>query len=67
MRWSYGALARRLPDCLLQQVVSDSGDGGVMTAVRLRLASVLVVVATWSTDLDVLFSGVRCTAMTEDE
>ena len=68
-RWSYGALARRLPDCLLQQVVPDSGDGGAMTAARLRLASVLVVVARWSTDLDVIFiiSGIRCTAMIEDE
>ena len=45
-----------------------SGEGGVMTAVRLRLASVLVVVARWSTDLDVIFiSGVRCTAMIEHE
>ena len=40
-----------------------------MTAVRLRLASVLVVVARWSTDLDVIFiiSSVLRTAMTEDE
>ena len=45
VRWSYGALARRLPDCLLQQVVPYSGDGGAMTAARLRLALVLVVVA----------------------
>ena len=69
VRWSYGALARRLPDCLLQQVVPDSGDGGAMTAARLRLASVLVVVARWSMNLDVIFiiSGVRCTAMIEDE
>ena len=69
VRWSYGALARRLPDCLLQQVVPDSGDGGAMTAARLRLASVLVVVARWSTDLDVIsiISGIRCTAMIEDE
>ena len=46
-----------------------SGDGGAMTAARLRLASVLVVVARWSTDLDVIFiiSGIRCTAMIEDE
>ena len=43
--WSYGALARRLPDCLLQQVLPGSGEGGAMTAARLRLASVLVVVA----------------------
>ena len=69
VRWSYGALARRLPDCLLQQVVPDSGDGGAMTAARLRLASVLVVVVRWSMDLDVIFiiSGIRCTAMIEDE
>ena len=38
-----------------------------MTVARLRLASVLVVVARWSTDLDVIFiSGVYCTAMIED-
>ena len=69
VRWSYGALARRLPDCLLQQVVPDSGEGGVMTAARLRLVSVIVVVARWSTDMDVIFiiSSVRCTAMIEDE
>ena len=48
--------------------MSDSGDGRAMTAARLRLASVLVVVAMWSTDLDVIFiSGVRSTAMIEDE
>ena len=45
----------------------DSGDGGAMTAARLRLTLVLVVVARWSTDLDVIFIfGVRCTAMIED-
>ena len=40
-----------------------------MTAARLQLASVLVGVARWSMDLDVNFiiSGVRCTAMIEDE
>ena len=40
-----------------------------MTVARLRLASVLVVAARWSTDLDVIFviSDVRCTAMIEDE
>ena len=61
--WSYGALARRLPDYLLQQVVPGSGDGGAMTVARLRLASVLVVVARWSMDLNIIFiiSGVRCT------
>ena len=69
VRWSYGALARRLPDCLLQQVVPDSGDGGAMTAARLRLASVLVVVARWFMYLEVIFiiSSVRCTTIIEDE
>ena len=69
VRWSYGALARRLPDCLLQQRLPGSKEGGVMTAARLLLTSVLVVVARWSTDLDVIciISGVRCTAMIEDE
>ena len=69
VRWFYGALARRLPDYLLQQVVPGSGDGGAMTAARLRLASVLVVVARWSMDLDIIFiiSGIHCTAMIEDE
>ena len=43
--WSNGALARRLPDCLLQQVLPDSGEGGAMTTTRPRLASVIVVVA----------------------
>ena len=46
----------------------DSGDRGAMTAARLRLASVLVVVARWSTDLYVIFiSDVRYIAMIEDE
>ena len=69
MRWSYGPLARRLLDCLLYKVLPNSSDGGAMTTTRLWLASVLVVVARWSTDLDVIFiiSGVRCTAMIEDE
>ena len=66
--WSYGALARRLSDCLLQQVVPDSGDEGVMTAACLRLASVLVLVARWSTDLDAIFiSGIFCNAIIETE
>ena len=60
VRWSYGALARRLPDCLLQQVVPDSCDGGAMTAARLRLASVLVVVARWSMNLHVIFIFFYC-------
>ena len=68
VRWSYGALARQLPDCLLQQVLPGSDEGGAMTAARLRLASVLVVVARWSMDLDAIFiSDVRCITMVEDE
>jgi hypothetical protein len=39
-----------------------------MTAARLRLALVLVVVARWSTDLGVIFiSGVLYTTLTVDE
>ena len=56
VRWSYEALARRLPDCLLQQVVPDSDDGWRMTAARLWLASVLVIVARPSMDLDLIFN-----------
>jgi hypothetical protein len=69
LRWSYGALARRLSDCLLQQVLPGADEGGAMTAARLRLVSVLVAVARWSTDLDVIFIiySIRCTAMIEDE
>jgi hypothetical protein len=69
VRWSYGALARRLPDCLLQQGLPGSNEGGAKTAARLRLALVLVVVGRWSMDLDVFFftSGVLCTTLTVDE
>ena len=69
VRWSYGTLARRLPDSLLQQGLSGSGEGGAMTAARLRPAPVLVVVTRWSTDVVVIFitSVVLCTAMIEDE
>ena len=68
-RWSYGTLARRLPDCLLQQVVPGSSKGGAMTAARLRLASVRVVVVRWSINLDVIIIifGIHCTAMIEDK
>ena len=55
LRWFYGVLARRLPDCLLQQVLHGSGEGGAMTAMCLRLASMVVVIARWSTDLNVIF------------
>jgi hypothetical protein len=60
MRWSYGALARRLPDCLLQQGLPGSDEGGAKMAARLRLAPVQVVVARWSTDLDVFFLKFWC-------
>ena len=51
VRWSYGTLARRLPDCLLQHVLPGSDEGGTMTAARLWLASVLVVITRWSMNL----------------
>jgi hypothetical protein len=40
-----------------------------MTVAHLRLASVLVAVARWSMDLDVIFIifGIRCTIMIDDE
>ena len=40
-----------------------------MMVMRLWVALVLVVVARWSMDLDIIFiiSGVHCTAMIEDE
>jgi hypothetical protein len=70
VRWSFRALARRLPVCLLQQALlrqalPGSGDGGVRTAARLRLALLSVVVARWSSDLIVIFItfGILCTAI----
>ena len=68
VRWFYGALARRLPDCLLQQGLLGFDEEGAKTVTRLRLAPVQVVVARWSTDLDIFFtSGVLCTTLTVDE
>ena len=69
VRWSCGALARGLPDCLLQQGLPDSSEGGAIAAARLRLVPVLVVVARWSTDLDVIFitSCILCIVLTVDE
>ena len=70
VRWSFVALARRLPvrllqQALLRQVLPGSGDGGVRTAARLRLVLVFVVVARWSNDLFVIFItfGPLCTAI----
>ena len=69
VRWSYVDVARRLPDCLLQQGLPGSGDGGVMTSAHLRLTPVTAVIARWSKDLDVIYviSSVLCTALTVDE
>ena len=69
VRWSFGILARRLPACLLQKGLPGSMDGGLMTVARLRLVLVLIVVAMWSTDLDVIFIASRffCTALIVDE
>jgi hypothetical protein len=60
VRWFFGALARYLPVCLLQQALlrqalPGSSDGGVRTAARLRLTLVSIVVARWSNDLIVIF------------
>ena len=68
--WSYGVLAQRLSDCQVQQGLSGFGERGAMIAARLRLALVLVVVARWSMNLDVIFIiyyGVRCTVMIKGE
>jgi hypothetical protein len=61
---------RRCQSCLLQQALlrqalPGSGDGGVRTAARLRLALVSVVVARWSSDLIVIFITfeILCTAI----
>jgi hypothetical protein len=48
VRWSFGALAQRLPAYLLRQALLDSGEGGARTAARLKLALVSKVVARWS-------------------
>ena len=68
LRWSFRALARRLLVCvlqqsLLQQVFPGSSEGRVRIATRLRLASLLVVIARWSEDLFVIFItfGILCT------
>jgi hypothetical protein len=60
VRWSFRALARWFPVCLLQkallwQALPSSDDGGARTATRLQLALVSVVVATWSSDLIIIF------------
>jgi hypothetical protein len=64
VRWSFGAIARRLPACLLRQALPDSGDGGARTAACLQLVLEFVVVSRWSKDLSVFFItfGAVCTA-----
>ena len=66
--WSFRALARRLPvyllqQALLRQALPGSSEERVRTAARLRLASLLVVIARWSEDLFVIFItfGILCT------
>jgi hypothetical protein len=66
VHWSFGALARRLSNYLLQQALPASDEGGAMVVVRLRLASVFVFVARWSMDMNVIY-GVLCTVMMFDE
>ena len=53
--YSYGDLVRQPFDCLLQQFLPSSAQRGVMTAVRIRLALVFVVVARWSMNQNVIF------------
>jgi hypothetical protein len=60
VRWSFGALTRWLPVCLLQQALlrqalSGSDDGEARTTARLRLVLVFVVVTRWSNYLFVFF------------
>jgi hypothetical protein len=60
VRWFFGSLARRLSVCLLQQALLRQAlpgfdDGGTMTAARLQLVLVFVIVARWFKDLFVNF------------
>jgi hypothetical protein len=54
VRWSYWASTWRLPDCLQLEGLPGSREGGVMIAGLLRLAPLLIVVAKWSIDLNVI-------------
>ena len=59
-RWSFVALMRRLPVCLVQQVLlrhafPGSDDGEARTTTRLRLVPMSIVVSRWSKDLSVIF------------
>ena len=58
----------RLSTTCLQQVLPGSSEGGAMTVARRRLASMLVVDARWTTDLDVIFiiSDPRCTTIIDN-
>ena len=67
--WFSGALIRQLPDCVLQQRLSNSDEVGAMTTVHLHVAPITVVVARWSMSLDVISVtfDVLCTDMIIDE
>jgi hypothetical protein len=54
VHWSCEALARRLSDCLQQQGLPNSHRREAMTAARLWLAPLLVVIARLSIDMDVI-------------
>ena len=69
LRWSYEAFSTTTSRLSTTTSCARLREGGVMTAVRLWFALVLVDVARWSTDQYVIFiiSGVPCTAMIKDE
>ena len=52
--WSIGVLTRQIPICLLQQDLLVSVEEGVMTVACLWFLLVLIVLALWSIDLDVI-------------
>jgi hypothetical protein len=54
VRWSYWASTWRLPNCLQLEGLPVSHEGVVMIAVRFGLGPLLVVVAKWSIDLNVI-------------
>ena len=69
VRWYYEALAQRFSDYVLQQVLSNSSEWGVMTVARLRLATMIVVISRWSMNLDVIsiIYDIRSTVMITDK
>jgi hypothetical protein len=72
VRWSFEALARRIPVGLLQQSSTTTSlaqlrEGGARMVVRLRLVSVLLVFARWSRNLFVILItfGPLCTVVVD--